>query len=118
MIYWYIILWVVVFILVFVSYGLYGLGKVKGVKIMYMILCLFYIIIILIGVELFVCFVNWNGEYVGKMLFGIIIIGLMEMFVICKKKGKLIGGLWIGFIIVFVLMVFFGFYLLIGFYIF
>lgn len=115
MIYLYIMIWVVVLILFFVSYLLYLLRSVKGVKIIYMILWLFYIFIILIGVELFVCFVNWNGEYVGKMIFGIIIIGLMEMFFICKKKEKLIGGLWIGFVVVFVLIVLFGLYLLIGF---
>lgn len=53
-----------------------------------MILRLFYIIIILTGAELFVRFANWNGEYAGKMLLGIITIGLMEMLVIRKKKAN------------------------------
>ena len=62
--------------------------KSEGRKITHMILRLFYIIIILTGAELFVRFANWNGEYAGKMLLGIITIGLMEMLVIRKKKAN------------------------------
>ncbi|SIR68773.1 YisL family protein [Bacillus velezensis] len=118
MTHWHITSWVVALILVFVSYGLYGSGKAKGAKITHMILRLFYIIIILTGAELFVRFANWNGEYAGKMLLGIITIGLMELLVIRKKKGKSTGGLWIGFIIVLVLTVLLGLHLPIGFHVF
>ena len=118
MTHWHITSWVVALILVFVSYGLYGAGKAKGAKITHMILRLFYIIIILTGAELFVRFANWNGEYAGKMLLGIITIGLMEMLVIRKKKGKSTGGLWIGFIIVLVLTVLLGLHLPIGYHVF
>ncbi|MGG1227061.1 YisL family protein [Bacillus halotolerans] len=107
--------WVVALILLFVSYSLYSSGSAKGAKITHMILRLFYIIIILTGAELFVRFANWNGEYPGKMLLGIITIGLMEMLLIRKKKEKSTGGLWIGFIIVLVLTVLLGLHLPIGF---
>lgn len=107
--------WVVALILLFVSYSLYSSGSAKGAKITHMILRLFYIIIILTGAELFVRFANWNGEYAGKMLLGIITIGLMEMLLIRKKKEKSTGGLWIGFIIVLVLTVLLGLHLPIGF---
>ncbi len=60
--------------------------KCEGRKITHMILRLFYILIILTGAELFVRFANWNGEYAGKMILGIITIGLMEMLLIRKKK--------------------------------
>lgn len=78
--------WVVALILLFVSYSLYSSGSAKGAKITHMILRLFYILIILTGAELFVRFANWNGEYAGKMILGIITIGLMEMLLIRKKK--------------------------------
>lgn len=76
--------WVVALILLFVSYSLYSSGSAKGAT--HMILRLFYILIILTGAELFVRFANWNGEYAGKMILGIITIGLMEMLLIRKKK--------------------------------
>lgn len=78
--------WIVALILLFVSYGLYSSGSAKGAKITHMILRLFYILIILTGAELFIRFANFNGEYAGKMLLGIITIGLMEMILIRKKK--------------------------------
>lgn len=80
-----------------------------------MILRLFYILIILTGAELFVRFANWNGEYAGKMILGIITIGLMEMLLIRKKKEKSTGGLWVGFVIVLLLTVLLGLHLPIGF---
>ncbi|OLQ57706.1 hypothetical protein BHT94_01080 [Bacillus licheniformis] len=107
--------WVVALILLFVSYSLYASGSTKGGKITHMILRLFYILIILTGAELFVRFANWNGEYAGKMILGIITIGLMEMLLIRKKKEKSTGGLWIGFVIVLVLTVLLGLHLPIGF---
>ncbi|MBU2660652.1 YisL family protein [Bacillus cabrialesii] len=107
--------WVVALILLFVSYSLYASGSAKGGKITHMILRLFYILIILTGAWLFVRFANWNGEYAGKMILGIITIGLMEMLLIRKKKEKSTGGLWIGFVIVLVLTVLLGLHLPIGF---
>ncbi|RPK07277.1 hypothetical protein BSBH6_00901 [Bacillus subtilis] len=107
--------WVVALILLFVSYSLYASGSAKGGKITHMILRLFYILIILTGAELFVRFANWNGEYAGKMILGIITIGLMEMLLIRKKKEKSTGGLWIVFVIVLVLTVLLGLHLPIGF---
>lgn len=107
--------WVVALILLFVSYSLYSSGSAKGAKITHMILRLFYILIILTGAELFVRFANWNGEYAGKMILGIITIGLMEMLLIRKKKEKSTGGLWVGFVIVLVLTVLLGLHLPIGF---
>ncbi|MCY7916566.1 YisL family protein [Bacillus vallismortis] len=110
--------WVVALILLFVSYSLYSSRNAKGAKITHMILRLFYILIILTGVELFVRFANWNGEYAGKIILGIITIGLMEMLLIRKKKEKSTGGLWIGFVIVLVLTVLLGLHLPIGFHLF
>ncbi|MDO3659999.1 YisL family protein [Bacillus sp. C28GYM-DRY-1] len=107
--------WVVALILLFVSYSLYSSRSAKGAKITHMILRLFYILIIWTGAELFVRFANWNGEYAGKMILGIITIGLMEMLLIRKKKEKSTGGLWIGFVIVLVLTVLLGLHLPIGF---
>ncbi|MFJ5794945.1 YisL family protein [Bacillus atrophaeus] len=110
--------WIVALILLFVSYGFYSSRSAKGAKITHMILRLFYILIILTGAELFIRFANFNGEYAGKMLLGIITIGLMEMILIRKKKEKSTGGLWIGFIIVLVLTVLLGLHLPIGFHLF
>ncbi|KIN50119.1 YisL family protein [Bacillus subtilis] len=107
--------WVVALILLFVSYSLYSSGSAKGAKITHMILRFFYILIILTGAELFVRFANWNGEYAGKMILGIITVGLMEMLLIRKKKEKSTGGLWIGFVIVLLLTVLLGLHLPIGF---
>lgn len=117
MVYMYIIVWVLGLILFFVVYLFYLVGrKGKGV---YMGFCLMYIIIIVIGFMLYMSIVKivigsmymWYGL---KMLVGILVIGGMEMVFVKMSKNKLIGVVWGLFIVVLVVVFYFGLKLLIG----
>ncbi|MGE6630922.1 YisL family protein [Bacillus sp. NPDC077027] len=113
--------WVLGLILFFVALALTGKNE-KGAKIVHMIVRLFYLLIIATGAELYVRtgmkIPGFQGEYMGKMLLGIIVIGLMEMVLVRKKKGKSIVGVLIGFVVVAVVTILLGLRLPIGFHIF
>jgi uncharacterized membrane protein SirB2 len=109
--------WALAVILFFVVLGI-GSNKKSG-KIVHMILRLFYILVILSGVELIFRYNVFNsgqsGEYIAKIIIGIIVIALMEMILVRKGKEKPTKGLWIGFIIALILVVLLGFRLPLGF---
>ncbi|MFS0655982.1 YisL family protein [Bacillus sp. 179-C3.3 HS] len=116
-----ITVWVLGIILFFVAFALAG-NRDKGAKIVHMIVRLFYVLIIATGVELYVRtgmkIPGYQGEYFGKMLLGILVIGFMEMVLVRKKKGKSITGVLIGFIVVAIVTILLGLRLPIGFHIF
>lgn len=116
---WHITAWVIALILVFVTYALYAVKNERGAKIAHMVLRLFYILVILTGAEILFRFAAWTnvytGEYIGKTVLGLVTVGLMEMLLIRKRKGKPIIGIWIGFIIVLLLTIALGLRLPLGF---
>ncbi|MBR0614295.1 YisL family protein [Bacillus safensis] len=113
--------WVLGIILFFVAFALAGKND-KGAKIVHMIVRLFYLIIIATGVELYVRtgmkIPGYVGEYIGKMILGILVIGFMEMVLVRKKKGKSVTGVLIGFIVFAIVTILLGLRLPIGFHIF
>lgn len=106
--------WVVAIILFFVANTLLKSGKEKPSKIVHMVLRLFYILIIVTGVMI-ASNIQLNGEYIGKMILGIVTIGMMEMVLIKSKKGQPTKVFWIVFIIALILTILLGLRLPYGF---
>ncbi|MCD7034908.1 YisL family protein [Metabacillus sp. GX 13764] len=110
--------WALGIILFFAAVFLFQSGKAKPFKIVHMITRVFYILILASGLQLFLAgytIKKFTGEYYGKLLIGLVILVLMEMILVRMKKGKALKGLWIGFVIALVLVIFLGLRLPLGF---
>ncbi|WP_243385774.1 YisL family protein [Bacillus kexueae] len=99
--------WVILLILFFIAYA-------KNSKGIHMAVRFFYLVVIATGAELIFRFnvfqmEKFVGEYIGKIVLAIVLIGLMEMMLIRKRKGTLSKGIVIGFWIVLVLVILLGF---------
>ncbi|MBN8192496.1 YisL family protein [Bacillus sp. NTK074B] len=107
--------WVIAIILFFVAVGLHNAGKKKGMKVVHMILRLFYLLIILTGSLLF-----WKHQgidpalYGIKGLVGILLIGIFEMILVRMNKGKSTNVLWIVMVIALVIVIYLGLRLPLG----
>ena len=89
-------------------------GKEKAAKITHMVLRLFYVLILLTGLDLFFRFyigAPWSEttEALVKSAGGIWIIAAMEMILIRGKKGKPTFGGWLQFVIALILTIALGF---------
>ncbi|MCM3616917.1 DUF1516 family protein [Sutcliffiella horikoshii] len=100
--------WAIALILFVVVLVLTKIGKEKGAKITSMVLRLFYILIVVTGLQL-----GWgwitNGQYVLKMVLGIVVIGLMEMISVRTRKGKSTVVLWVVFALALAYIIHLGF---------
>lgn len=100
--------WAIALILFVVVLVLTKIGKEKGAKITSMVLRLFYILIVVTGLQL-----GWgwitNGQYVLKMVLGIVVIGLMEMISVRTRKGKSTVVLWVVFVLALAYIIHLGF---------
>ncbi|MGG3449530.1 DUF1516 family protein [Domibacillus aminovorans] len=95
--------WVVAVVLFFIALG-------KPSKGLHMALRLFYVLILITGFMLFVTFDSLNPMLYGfKMLGGILTIGLMEMTLVRKKKGKGTGGVLVGAVLLLLITIILGF---------
>ncbi|WP_335870058.1 YisL family protein [Bacillus sp. 2205SS5-2] len=104
--------WVVALILFFVAYSLHRSGKAKAMKIVHMVLRLFYLLIIVTGALLFFYNQSLDPAFYGvKMLVGFWVIGMFEMVLVRLKKGKETKMFWIQLIVSIVLVLYLGYYL-------
>lgn len=103
--------WIVAFILFFVAFSLQKKGKDKVV---HMILRLFYLLIIATGVGMLFS-INIDIMYVLKALVGLWIIAMWEMILIRNKKGEKTTILWVQLIVAFLLVLYLGLSLPLGF---
>jgi hypothetical protein len=102
--------WVIALILFLVALGLHNAGKKKGMKIVQMILRLFYILIIVTGAMLFFTFQEISPMWYGiKFLVGIWVIAMLEMILVKANKGKKTGVFWILLIIALIIILYLGF---------
>lgn len=104
--------WVILLILFFVAYAKYSKGLHMAVR-------LFYLVVIATGAELIFRYnvfqmTRFVGEYIGKIVLAIVLIGLMEMMLGRKQKGTLSKGIVISFWIVLILVILLGFRLPLG----
>ena len=96
--------WVVALVLFFIA--AFASKKLTAVQ---MILRVFYIFIIISGVALYLEYSEAFGTtYHIKALFGILVIGFMEMILGRKNKGKSLNMFWILFAIVLLVTFYIG----------
>jgi hypothetical protein len=106
--------WVVALILFFVAVSLQR-GNSPKARMMQMILRLFYLIIIGTGALLLYSIATIPPLYIVKALVGIWVIGAMEMILVRAAKGKSTNVFWIQFVIAFIIVLYLGFTLPLGF---
>jgi hypothetical protein len=109
--------WFLALVLFFVALGLHKSGKEKGAKIVQMVLRLFYVLILLTGFGLLFS-ININLMYVLKAAVGLWVIAMLEMILIRTKKNEKASVLWIQFIVAVLLVLYLGFSLPLGTYLF
>ncbi|WP_079508036.1 YisL family protein [Mesobacillus jeotgali] len=109
--------WFLALVLFFVALGLHKSGKEKGAKIVQMVLRLFYVLILLTGFGLLFS-ININIMYVLKAAVGLWVIAMLEMILIRTRKNEKASVLWIQFIVAVLLVLYLGFSLPLGTYLF
>jgi len=106
--------WVLAVILLIVATVQLKKGNQKAYKIAHMILRIDYLLIIASGIVM-ITTTKLTGDYAGKAILGVIVIGLTEMLLVKMNKGKPVKGISIALAAFFVVVVAFGFYLPQGF---
>lgn len=100
--------WVIAVILFFIAYSKTSTG-------VHMALRLFYVLVLATGLMLFGKHHSINDMLYGmKMLAGILTIGLMEMVLVRKKKGKDTSKVLIGMVLLLIITIYLGFKLPLG----
>lgn len=107
--------WLVAIILFFVALGLHKSGKQKGAKIVSMILRVFYLLIIGTGVWLLTSITHISMLYILKAAVGLWVIASMEFILMRTIRNRRTSVLWIQFAIAFLLALYLGLKLPIGF---
>jgi phosphatidylserine synthase len=107
--------WVIALILFFVAVSMQKGGKSKSLKMVHMTLRLFYILILVTGVILLFGLSSISLMYVLKVIAGIWVIGMLEMILVRDAKGKSTGMFWGQLVIAFIVALYLGLKLPIGF---
>jgi len=103
--------WVVAFILLFITFGMYKASK--NAKVPHMILRLFYLIILGSGIGLLLSYHSFSGylgEIIVKVLAGLWAIASMEMITVKASKGKATTAFWVQFVIAALIAIVLGFF--------
>ncbi|WP_062105303.1 YisL family protein [Bacillus niameyensis] len=101
--------WVIGLILFIVAIVLHKSGKEKAMKVVQMILRVFYLLILATGITLFAKHSDFDPALYGvKFLFGVVVIAMMEMVLIRTKLGKKTGIFWAVLIIAFIATFYLG----------
>ncbi len=115
MIHAHITAWFLAIVLFFVAVSLQKSGKQKGAKIVHMVLRLFYILILLTGFMLLFSITTISGLYILKAAVGLWIIASLELILIKSAKQVKASAFWIQFVVAFLLVLYLGFSLPLGF---
>ena len=114
--------WVAAIVLLFLAISFLKKNNQSSYKMTHMILRVVYLLIIGTGTMMILSIDSFSslpagyiGEYISKVVLGVIIIGLTEMILVKMSKGKSVKGMIIGLAVVFVLTVAVGLRLPIGF---
>lgn len=109
--------WVIAFILFFLTLSLQR-GNSSKARMMHMVLRLFYIFVIITGAILLHMLASIPPLYIVKVIVGLWVIGAMEMVLTRSKKGKRTQAAWIQLAIAFIIVLYLGLKLPLGFHIF
>jgi hypothetical protein len=107
--------WILAIILFFVALSMQKSGKEQPLKIIQMILRLFYVLIIITGGLLLAQIDTISGSYIFKTIMGLVTVGMLEMILVRGKKGKSTGMFWAILVIAFLITLYMGLKLPIGF---
>ncbi|MDE3838172.1 hypothetical protein C0966_02070 [Bacillus methanolicus] len=110
--------WFLAIVLFFIALGLHKSGKAKGFRVVQMILRVFYILIIITGVWMLASISNISLLYVLKSAVGLWVIAMLELILIKTNKQQKTSSLWIQFAVAFLLALYLGFKLPLGFHFF
>nr|WP_229731552.1 YisL family protein [Bacillus thermotolerans] len=100
--------WVIAIALFFIALSKYSTG-------LHMALRLFYVLVLVTGLLLFIQHHGIDDMMYGlKMLAGLLTIGLMEMVLVRKKKGKEISKVLVGVLVLLIITLYLGFRLPVG----
>ncbi len=100
--------WVLALILFLIAIGLHRANKTRSLKIVQMILRLFYLLIIATGVMLFINLAVIPEMYWVKAILGILVIAFFELVLTFSIKGRSTGLPWIALVILFIVVVYLG----------
>lgn len=115
MVHMHITSWALTLILFFVAIALQKSGNAKGQKIVHMILRLFYLITFATGGALVhLMFSQYPVQYILKVIFGILVIGFMEMVLARTKKEKNTTMFWVLLVVALLVTIYLGFSLPMG----
>ncbi|KAB2337173.1 YisL family protein [Cytobacillus depressus] len=109
MIHAHITTWVLALVLFFIALGLHKSGKARGLKVVQMILRLFYLLIIGTGIWILSSLNSISMLYILKSLLGVAVIGFMEMIIVRSVKGKKTTTFWLLFVVTLILVLYLGF---------
>jgi uncharacterized membrane protein SirB2 len=108
--------WFVAIILFLVALSLRKKGKDKPLRIVQMILRLFYLLILGTGIALLFSISTISPLYIVKAVLGIWVIASLEMILVRGNKGENTRIFWIQGAVAFALVIFLGLKLPLGFY--
>ncbi|MBY0121068.1 YisL family protein [Bacillus sp. S/N-304-OC-R1] len=109
MIHAHITTWVLAIVLFLVALGLHKSGKTRALKVVQMILRLFYLLIIGTGIWILSSLHSISMLYILKSLLGVVVIGFFEMILVRTIKGKNTAMFWVLFLIAFIAVLYLGF---------
>lgn len=89
-------------------------SKGKNTKVWQMILRTTYILIFATGIMIFFGLYEITFLYILKLILGIVVIGVFEMLISWKEKGKPTGPMWIAFVLSFIAVLLLGMMLPLG----
>lgn len=104
--------WVVAFILLFAVVLLYKKGNEKAGKIVQMVLRLFYLVILISGIQLLWMYFHGSDKLIFALLkafAGLWVVASMEMVSVKTSKGNPTGASWVQVLIAFVVTVILGY---------
>ncbi|HEY2422144.1 MAG TPA: DUF1516 family protein [Neobacillus sp.] len=112
MIHGHVTAWALALIIFIVALFLHKSGKLKGFKILQMILRVLYLFIIGTGIGMIFQGNLFDSYHILKAVIGFWIIGLFEMILMRVADNRKTSVLWIQFVVAWLLVLYLGFHVL------
>ena len=107
--------WAIALILFFIAVYMQKGRKTKPLRIVQMVLRLFYLLILGTGLAMLFSIYTISIGYILKAVLGLWVIAMMEMILIRGGKEKATKSFWVQFLIAFLIVLYLGFSLPLGF---
>ncbi|XJZ28142.1 YisL family protein [Bacillota bacterium Lsc_1132] len=110
--------WFIALVLFFVALNVNKKGNEKGFKILQMVLRVLYLLILATGLILLFSIAHISLLYILKAVVGLWIISLFELILMRTAKKQPASVLWFQFVVAFLLVLYLGLKLPLGFHLF